>query len=238
MGLPRRYGVAGALLLILGGAWGAFQVTKLRTFQFFGPLVARVETSLPQVALTFDDGPTEHTPALLQLLAEYRVPATFFLVGEAVARSPEWTQTIRAAGHELGNHSYTHQRMVLKSSAWVADEIEKTDALLRNSGYQGPLHFRPPYGKKGLALPWYLAQTGRTTIMWDIEPETWPEVRDKPEVIVQHVMERVRPGSIILLHPMGKYPATRQALPLLIAQLQHRGYQLVTVSELLKAQGK
>jgi len=72
-------------------------------------------------------------------------------------------------------------------------------------------------------------------VVTGIEPESWPEVRQQPQAIVQHVLERVQPGSIILLHPMGAYAETRQALPELIRQLKAQGYELVTVSELLAA---
>ena len=228
---------AGAgLLALLFGAW---TYSSARTHQLFGELVHRVETPEKVVALTFDDGPTDrHTGEVLRLLEARDVRGTFFLVGEAVQRHPEAARRIVAAGHEVGNHSQTHQRMVFASPTFVAREVEATDAALRELGYDGPLHFRPPYGKKLVTLPWHLARTGRTTITWDVEPESFIP-RDAPAeapltVAIDQEGGRVRPGSIVLLHVMfDARESTRQALPGIIEGLRDLGYRFVTVSELL-----
>ncbi|MHB1413637.1 MAG: polysaccharide deacetylase family protein, partial [Chloroflexota bacterium] len=104
----------------------------------------------------------------------------------------------------------------------------------RAAGQTGPITFRPPYGKKLLLLPLYLAQTGRVSVMWDVEPDSYPEVAADPERIVAHVSERVQPGSIILLHiwPESR-AASREAIPSLVSALKEQGYTFVTVSELL-----
>jgi peptidoglycan/xylan/chitin deacetylase (PgdA/CDA1 family) len=209
--------------------------SQARTFQLFGELVPRVETADPVVALTFDDGPSaEYTAAVLDILRAQQVPATFFVIGAELERNPAEARAIVADGHALGNHSYSHQRMVGLSYATVQAEIERTDALIRAAGYGGEIAFRPPYGRRLLALPYFLQVTGRTTVTWDVEPDSCPEVAADPERIVEHVLERARPGSIIILHVMyASRETSRQALPGIVAGLRARGYRFVTVPELL-----
>ncbi|MDT7797865.1 MAG: peptidoglycan-N-acetylglucosamine deacetylase [Actinomycetota bacterium] len=225
--------VASVLVVVLVGAYALLQVADSRTFQFFGTLVNRVDTTEKVVALTFDDGPDPAgTHTILDTLKSRQVPATFFLIGREIAAHPGLAHDIAAAGHEIGNHSFSHDRMIGVTPAWVADEVEATDALIRTAGYAGDILFRPPNGKKLLALPHYLASHGRTTITWDVEPDSagTPDattVRDT-------TLAQVRPGSIILLHAMYASRAqTRQAIGPIVDGLKQRGFRFVTVSQLL-----
>jgi len=136
----------GFLLLALLFA-GAFKVTKLRTFQLFGELTYQVETENKVIALTFDDGPTKNVDQILPLLDKYKARATFFLIGNEIEKHPEEVKKLVEAGHQIGNHTYSHERMVLKSPSFIKKEIEKTDELIRKSGYKSEIDFRPPYGK-------------------------------------------------------------------------------------------
>jgi peptidoglycan-N-acetylglucosamine deacetylase len=192
------------------------------------------------VALTFDDGPNTATiDGILQVLAESNVRATLFVVGNELERHPEAGRRLVAVGHELGNHSYSHQRMILTSPAAAQVDIERTDALIRAAGQGNPILFRPPYGVKFVGLPWYLRQSGRTSVTWDIEPESFPQVASNPASIVQHVMERVRPGSIILLHPWYRSgEPTREAVPQVIRSIHERGFRFVTVTEMLRVRNQ
>jgi peptidoglycan-N-acetylglucosamine deacetylase len=235
----RRWGTVGrtaALSLLIAAAMlvGAWRLSNARTFQLFGEIVDRVDTTAPMVALTFDDGPTAQlTAQVLDILQQRQIRATFFVVGEALGRNLGLGRQIVAAGHELGNHSYSHARLILRSSSFIRREIEKTDHLIRQAGYEGEIHFRPPNGKKLILLPYYLASTGRKTITWTIAPESSP---DKSDLIVARVLEQVKPGSIILLHVMYASRAeSRAALPGIIDGLQAQGYRFVTLSELLAA---
>lgn len=215
--------------------WGLLQLSKSRTFQLFGDIVHRVETEERVVALTFDDGPSENTAAILDVLERLNVQATFFVTGRELAQNPQAGAMIVQAGHELGNHSYSHSRMVFKSPAFIRAEIEQTNKLIRQAGHRGPICFRPPFGKKLLLLPHYLNSQGITTVMWDVEPESCPEVAASSETIREHVAEAVRPGSIILLHVM--YDSREQsvlALEGIVNDLRARGYRFVTISQLLK----
>jgi peptidoglycan-N-acetylglucosamine deacetylase len=159
-----------------------------------------VDTTEKVVALTFDDGPTGWTPQILNMLAAAGVPATFYLNGADLDRHPDQGAAIARAGHEIGNHTYTHRRMMLVSAATVADEMERTDAAIARTGYRGPVTFRPPYGKKLWTLPRYLAEHGRTTVTWDLEPDS--AGTPNTEQILKDTVGNVRPGSIILLHVM------------------------------------
>jgi peptidoglycan/xylan/chitin deacetylase (PgdA/CDA1 family) len=231
----------GAVALVAGSlvAWSAWQLSKARTWQVFGWIVPRVETDKRLVALTFDDGPSvQYTEEVLAALGEENIKATFFVTGRALVRKPEEARRIVEDGHELGNHSFSHKRMVLKPYGFVKEEIEETDELIRASGHRGEIHFRSPGGKKLILLPYYLWQTRRLNIFWDVAPEGYADVPDEPERIVERVLTETRPGSIILLHVMAKgRPASRQALPGIIKGLKDRGYEFVTVSELLDLQG-
>ncbi len=227
------------VLLLAALAASAYYISRSRSFQFFGGLVNHVETTQKIVALTFDDGPTEFTPEILQTLEELDVKATFFLIGSEIEANPQWAQQIADAGQEIGNHSYSHSRMVFKRYGWIAGEIERTDELIRETGYDGEILFRPPNGKKLLLLPLYLHNHGRKTILWTLEPNSHAEANASADGIVQSVLENVQPGSMILLHPMYEKAGetSREALPGIVEGLRAEGYTFVTVSELL-AQGE
>ncbi len=223
------------VLVLLLAVW---KLSSSVQFQLFGELVHKVDTEQKLVALTFDDGPTPHyTTDILQLLELYQVKATFFVTGSETQRYMTQAKQIVAAGHQLGNHSWSHQRMVLMSLDEIHREIEGTDQQIRAAGYQGEILFRPPYGKKLVVLPWFLAKTHRTSITWDIAPETFDEDSEDPQTMAAQVLEQVRPGSIVLLHLMYKNrDASRAALPLIIKGLKQKGYKMVRVSDLLAAE--
>lgn len=224
------------LVLFLTTVYTLWTLSRSRTFQLFGKLVARVETTQKVVALTFDDGPNPvGTDKILDILARNQVKATFCLTGAELTQYPDLGRKIVTAGHQVANHSFSHDRMVFKSQSFIRDEIERTDALIRQAGYQGEILFRPPYGKKLFGLPYYLSQTGRTTLTWDIEPESYSEIEGNVQNIVNHVTTGVRPGSIILLHVMYRgREASMDAVEPIITRLRAQGYTFVTVNELMK----
>ncbi|MCW3489761.1 polysaccharide deacetylase family protein [Dethiobacter alkaliphilus] len=213
----------------------AYNISNSRSFQFFGGIVDRVQTQQKVVALTFDDGPTEKTDEILKLLEFLDVKATFFVSGWELEQNIEEGRRIVSAGHEIGNHSYSHKRMVLKSPGFIKEDIEKTDQLIRQVGYEGEIHFRPPNAKKLLILPYMLRQFDTKTIMWDVEPDSYPQIASSSDKIVDHVVENVEPGSIILLHVM--YESRRESLNSvegIVEALRRDGYTFKTVSELLE----
>ena len=227
--------IAAFLIIGLVVLW---QISRSRTFQFFGQLIPRVNTSQKIVALTFDDGPTpDATGQILSALAEQRVRATFFVTGAELEKNLGEGKRIVAAGHELGNHTYSHERMVLITPSFVRQEIERTDRLIRDAGHQGEIYFRPPYGKKLFVLPYYLSKTGRKSITWDVEPDSYPEIAANSDKIAEYVLSRTRPGSIIILHAM--YPGRSESLKAvkkIVEGLRAQGYSFKTVSELLASE--
>ncbi|KGP72685.1 polysaccharide deacetylase family protein [Pontibacillus yanchengensis] len=215
------------LILLL---FGTYKLSKSRTFQLFGDLTHRVETDEKLVALTFDDGPTENIQDVLPLLEKYNAKTTFFVNGKALEENPELGKEIVAAGHDLGNHTYSHEQMVLKSPSFIKKEVESTTKLIRNTGYEGEIDFRPPFGKKLFGLPFYLNKIGMETIMWDVEPDTYASTSNDK---IQYVIEHVQPGSIILFHPM--YDDSEKVVETLKGILRHlteEGYEVVTVNTL------
>lgn len=223
------------VIVILISAVLLWNVSRSRTFQFFGDIYPRIDTTEKVVALTFDDGPTDNTDRVLALLSDLNIKATFFVIGADLEKNMTEGKKIVAAGHELGNHTYSHERMVLKSYSFVQGEVEKTDALIKEAGYKGEITFRPPYGKKLFSLPYYLKQHNRKTIMWDVEPETYSEVASSSENITRYVLENVKPGSIILLHVMyDSREESVKSIEGIVSGLRQQGYTFKTVSELLE----
>ncbi len=223
-------------LIACVGLFAVWEISKSRSFQAFGEIVPRVNTSQKVVALTFDDGPAiEATDRILAELKELNVRATFFLTGAELEQNPSEGRKIALAGHEIGNHSYSHQRMSFVTPSFVEREIEDTDRQIRTTGYSGAIHFRPPYGRKLFVLPFYLSKTNRKTITWDIEPDSYPKVAESSDKIARHVAENVQPGSIILLHIMYESRQTSlEAVRKIVGDLQSGGYRFVTVSELIE----
>jgi len=217
------------LVLVLFSVAGVWRLSSLPDLQVFGEIKSQALVTEKVVALTFDDGPTpDKTNQILQILAEEQI-------GQEVQQHPQLVRQILAAGHQVGNHSFSHQRMIFKSPAFVAGEIEQTDTLLRDSGVDGVIYFRPPYGKKLLVLPWYLMKHHRVSVTWDVAPENFPKIAKDPQALVDYTVQQTKPGSIILLHVMyDSRQATMQAVPQIIRQLKAQGYRFVTVHELLK----
>ena len=228
--------IAIAVVVLFAVLWVIRTLGSSRTFQLFGEIVPRVDTERKVVALTFDDGPRADTvDEILAPLARANVKATFFVCGAEIQRHPAAAARLVAAGHELGNHSWSHHRMWFKSPSFMRQEFERTDTVIRAAGHRGPIHVRAPYCKKLVALPWYFAKNDRIHVTFDVEPESYPDIDRDMNALVAHVASNVRPGSIVLLHPWYRgRERTRAAIPLIVQSLKDRGYEFVTVNELLK----
>ena len=206
-------------------------LSRSARWQAFGQLLSHGDRRQRLVALSIDDGPNPRTtPLLLATLQRTHSRASFFLVGHHIVEYPQLARAIVAAGQEVGNHSYSHNPMVLERPWTYRREIARTDQLIRDLGYRDVIRFRPPYGRKLLVLPWLLARQDRIDVLWDVNPEDW-SVND-PAEITRRVLARVRPGSIVVLH---EHPATAQALESLILELRQRGYRLVGLEELIRS---
>jgi peptidoglycan/xylan/chitin deacetylase (PgdA/CDA1 family) len=180
------------------------------------------------VALTFDDGPAESTGELLGILAARHVRATFFLVGENVAKHPELVRREHEAGHELGDHSYTHADLGRASKKKVMEELTRTQDAVRRASGVTPVLLRPPYGSMSERLTKITREMGLAQVLWTVDPLDW-EHRDT-RYVEKRVLKAVKPGYVVLMHDI--HPTTVRAVPKIIDRLTAEGYAFVTVSEL------
>lgn len=211
---------------------GVFALINSRTYQLFGTLVASVDTNEKVIALTLDDGPLPGTTdKILDVLEQQDIKATFYLIGKEIERHPAHARSIIEAGHEIGNHTYSHRELIFKPARFIKNDIEKADVIYRSFGYNKPTTFRPPYGDKLAELPRYLDSTNRTTIMWSIAPDE----DEDAESIKNFIIDKAHPGGIILLHPVYDHRrASLDAIGPAVKALKDKGYRFVTVSELLQ----
>jgi len=197
----------------------------------------RALTDEPKIAITFDDGPHAiSTPQILDLLDKFKVSATFFLVGKHLEKHPEIAREMVNAGHEIGNHTYSHSLLYLSTKKRIRDEISRTDALLRNIDGAEPKFFRPPAGFFTKRVLDIVEQMGYKTVVGDVYPRD-PHLPGKKK-IVDRVLQRTVAGSIIILHDGGNTPRvdrsqTLEALSEIIPGLKNKGFEFLTLSDLL-----
>lgn len=202
----------------------------------FLPIVRHGPRARPEVALTFDDGPDPRTwPHLLPLLAEAGIPAAFFLVGRRAAAHPEAVRALLAAGHELGNHSDTHDVfLATRSAARLRREVEGCQAALAVHGVR-PLAYRPPVGITSPPLRLVLRDLGLRCVAWSCRPVDFGNRRLRG--LAARVLRRVRPGDVVLLHDRlpedGALGPWLEEMRLLLAGLRARGLQPVALSRLM-----
>lgn len=194
------------------------------------------------VAISFDDGPDpEWTPAILDILRDRGVKASFFMVGERMEKNPELVERIVRDGHEIGVHTYTHPNLAEVSDERARLELNATQRLIETITGRSTFLFRPPYNADSQPhspaelVPIQIAQgLGYLTVSSDIDPEDWS--RPGVDAIVQRVKEQRLQGNVILLHDAGgNRSQTIAALPLIIDYLQVRGDRLVPLGQLLGA---
>jgi len=208
------------------------KVTKFHNY--FG--VNRADTEVKVVALTYDDGPyPPYTNQLLDILDRYQVKATFFEIGRNIEKHPEIVKMIIARGDELANHSYSHKDMMFKPQEFLLSEIEKTDKLLQEVGVkQDSISFRPPWGRRFVVLSYLVSQMHKKLIMWDVDSHDYEKTLTA-EDIANRVIHNVRSGSIVVMHDGGgDRSKTVAATEMIVKDLQSKGYEFKTVSELLK----
>lgn len=193
--------------------------------------ISKVPTTHKVVALTIDDGPHSRiTPEILAILKEKQVKATFFVLGVNVEKAPGILAQEVVDGHEIGMHTYSHPSLAKLSPQKVAEEFDKSENAILPIAPQ-PVLFRPPGGLYNSQILETARQRGYSIILWSIDPQDWN--CPPKEKVIEEVLSKVKPGSIILLHD-GQYPLpTPKALGAIIDGLRERGYTFVTVSELL-----
>jgi peptidoglycan-N-acetylglucosamine deacetylase len=188
----------------------------------------------PEVALTFDDGPQPpYTGQILDVLRRYGVRATFFCVGLNAGAHPDELVRMRAEGHALANHTWSHPFLPDLSRPELVEQIERTDeTIAKASGGPVPALFRPPYGSRTPQVVGWLGETDSTVVLWDIEADDW--AMPGTDMISRTILDGVQPGSIILLHDGGgDRSQTVAALPDIIEGLLERGFRFVSVDDLV-----
>jgi len=192
------------------------------------------------MSITFDDGPSEYTDRVLDILKQKQVPATFFVIGENVEQFPGQVRREYREGHTIGNHTYTHPNVAKESAEETQLELSTTLRLIEHDTGHGSILFRPPYNADSEPqtpaelLPIQRAQDeGYLTIGEKIDPRDW-EIGTTPAKILEQVLEQKDDGHLILLHDGGgDRSATLAALPQIIDTLRHQGYKFVPLEQLM-----
>jgi peptidoglycan/xylan/chitin deacetylase (PgdA/CDA1 family) len=187
-------------------------------------------STVKEVAITFDDGPTPETEKILEVLAKYNAKATFFCIGSQIEKHPDILKKVADAGHTIGNHTYNHSRqMSIFPVDKTVEELVSTDAVVQKYTQLKPLLFRPPFGVTSPGIARALKQTGHYVIGWNVR--SLDAVIDSEAKIFNRIKGRLAPGCIILLHDTSQ--KTVNVLEQLLLLLQQQGYKTVTVDKLL-----
>lgn len=209
--------------------------------QLLGPSLVRGPSGKRRVALTFDDGPTPpYTDQILDILNHYSVTATFFVNGKQAERFPESLRRIVREKHSLGNHTYSHLFLYLKSRKRIAQEIDRTQEAISRITGQRPGIFRSPYGVRWFGLFSVLRKRGMWSIQWSDTGFDWVK-KNTPADITRKTLKNLQDGSVILLHDgCGAHEPgevdhsfTVTALPAIIEEALKRGFKFVPVSDFL-----
>ena len=211
-----------------GYTWGSHLLTLGSVWR--GPRADR------KVALTFDDGPDpEQTPRVLDILAEHGAKATFFLIGERAARAGALVRRIAAAGHDLGNHTWSHRSLWLSGPGETGRQVRQGHDAIAQAAGAPPRFFRPPWGMTNLALFPVLRKLGTPCVFWTVQTEGR---RPAPAPVqVSRALRRARPGAIFDFHDADGVPGAGErlvaALPSMIEGLRAGGYALAPLRDLL-----
>jgi peptidoglycan-N-acetylglucosamine deacetylase len=202
--------------------WGSFDIG----LGYFVKSITHKRTKIKEVALTFDDGPTEFTPEFLDLLKENHIKATFFCIGKQIEKYPETFQRIISEGHTIGNHTFTHSDNTgFLSTSKMVEEIEKCDAAMLKTGNLKTGLYRPPFGVTNPNIAKAIKLTDKKSIGWNVRSlDTMTEDESK---IYRKVTKGLKPGSIILLHDTSE--KTYHVLVNLLVFLKREKYSTFTI---------
>jgi len=206
---------------------------KLPMPQARDPIISRGNPHLPDLALTFDDGPDPpYTAQILAILQQFRIQATFFCVGRQVEAHPDLVRQEAAAGETIGNHTWSHPSLPALSAPQILAQLTLTSQILQKTIGMRPRFFRPPYGALNVQVLTQVNRLGLTTVLWNDDPRDWS--RPGTRVIISRVRSEADNGAIILLHDGGgDRSQTLAALPIIIKALYKRGFRFVTLRQLV-----
>ena len=229
---------AGAVAAAAAAVTAGYQ-SMAPTGQWYGHTFVGLARSTKQLALTYDDGPNDpHTLRLLDVLARHDVQATFFLIGRYVQQRPDIVRAIVNSGHIVGNHTFTHPLLTLKSPAQVHKELIDCRAAIQDAIGSHSNLFRPPFGGRRPAVLRIARHLGLEPIMWNVTGFDWNA--PPSSVIERKVAKQMRGGDVILLHDGGhkQMGADRSqtvvATEHLISRYKSEGYEFVTIQHMLE----
>jgi peptidoglycan/xylan/chitin deacetylase (PgdA/CDA1 family) len=233
------FGLALAGAASVAAAVAAGYQAMAPTGQWYGRTFTGPTPGTRQVALTYDDGPNDpYTLRLLEVLAKHGAHATFFLIGSYVRQRPEIARELVKAGHVVGNHTFAHPLLALKSGTEIRKELSQCHAALSDAVGQFSNLFRPPYGGRRPAVLRIARELGLETIMWNVTGYDWSG--PPAAVIEKKVAKQMRGGDVILLHDGGhrQMGADRSqtviATDRLLARFKLDGYELATISQMMR----
>lgn len=187
----------------------------------------KLSRDMKKVALTFDDGPhPQNTPAILELLKQYDMKGTFFLLGSRIEFYPDIVKTIKEQGHEIGNHTWNHKQLTSLAESDIRSEVDSVDESLEVIIGEPSTVFRPPYGATDDTIEKIV---GEPSVLWTIDTLDWKN--HDPQAVLSAVESDLHPNAIILLHDI--HSSTVEGVKLVLEYLQSEGYTSVTVSEIL-----
>lgn len=232
-------------LAVTGVATAAAFATAYQSMAPTGQWFGRTFTGLPrsgrQLALTYDDGPNDpHTLRLLEVLARHDVHATFFLIGSRVQQRPDLVREIAAAGHVVGNHTFTHPLLTFKSAAEIRRELSQTRSAVLDAVGEHSNLFRPPFGGRRPAVLRIARKLGLQPVMWNVTGYDWNA--PPATTIEEKVTKQIRGGNVILLHDGGHKAMgadrsqTVLATDHLIARYKSEGYEFITIPRMMPEQ--
>ncbi len=191
------------------------------------------ENEQMKIALTFDDGPhPRYTPQILEILDEYKIKATFFVVGVNAQNYPDTMESVIKKGHEIGNHTYSHPHVSCLNPETLKNEVEKCESTIYGlTDYKTKL-FRPPEGMIDADVRSVLRSLDYKVILWDIDTLDWANTPS--ETIAHNVIKNIKSGDIVLMHDyIAHNSPTPDALRIFIPKLLEKGYKFVVISELI-----
>jgi peptidoglycan-N-acetylglucosamine deacetylase len=200
------------------------------------PLTCSANTKPKYIALTFDDGPSDtYTQQILSILKSNQIKATFFVTGANAKKNPEMLKKVYTEGNDIGNHTYSHPNLAKLSAHAIEAELTKTNEQIYKAINVYPILFRPPFGMSSAQSNQVAAKLGFRKITWNYMVNDYDANKTTADIIAKSIINHASPGAIMTMHDCcGDRSKTVAALPLIISALKNQGYQLVTVSELLK----
>jgi peptidoglycan/xylan/chitin deacetylase (PgdA/CDA1 family) len=227
---------AAAISAAVVSAGALAYAVRVPSCSWLAPAVCHGTNTRPVIALTFDDGPSESTTQLLEILARHGAPATFFQCGANVRRLPAAAREVASAGHEIGNHTDTHPLLALKSPGFIYRELAAAQEIIEKAAGVRPRYFRAPYGARWFGLRSAQQRLGLTGVLWSTIALDWK--RQTPAV-VSRLLHGAARGAILCLHDgrvLQHRPdigVTIQAVRELLPKLTEQGFHFERVTDIL-----